>query len=140
MTEDYTIVRAEGDGWRFDFEEREITLIGVIYQTRLQFGPTEVVIESPFDLVVGETRHSRDPSERPKLGPLLAIYPDALVDAVATANGVLRLAFASGSTITVPPDPRYEAWSVVGRAGSLVVCTPGGELAIWDAPGAQSRQ
>jgi hypothetical protein len=135
MTVDYTLLPIEGEGWRFDFEEPALTLIGVNHQTRLHFGSTEVVIETPFHLDVGERTYPLDPSHRSGLGPLLTIYPDTLTDAVATTKGVLRLSFQSGSTLIVPPNPQGDAWSVVGRAGTLVVCTPGGEVAVWRAPG-----
>jgi hypothetical protein len=33
--------------------------------------------------------------------------------------------------VRCPADPDFEAWNVSGGAGLLVVCTPGGGLAIW---------
>jgi hypothetical protein len=45
-----------------------------------------------------------------------------------------RLSFAlGGATVWCASDPDYEAWSYDGRQGEKVVCTPGGELAIWTA-------
>jgi hypothetical protein len=44
------------------------------------------------------------------------------------------LSFADGSLLRCEPDPRYEAWQVVGGLPQhLVVCEPGGELAVWDS-------
>jgi hypothetical protein len=52
---------------------------------------------------------------------------------VSTDDGTLDLAFSDGSSLRCPPDDRYEAWQVVGGFPEhLVVCTPGGELAVWD--------
>jgi hypothetical protein len=121
----------DGDGWRFEIEASDLTYVAVNFQTRLRFGSTEVVIESPFDLTVDGRTHRLDPNARAMLGPLLAMYPDTITEASADADGVLRLTFVSGATITVPPSDQYEAWSVVGLASFQVVCTPGGELAIW---------
>ena len=39
--------------------------------------------------------------------------------------------FEGGARLTVGPDPAYEAWSVSGPDGALVVSTAGGKLAIW---------
>jgi hypothetical protein len=51
----------------------------------------------------------------------------------ASSNGVLLLTFTDGATLRCSPNPEYEAWQVVGgKPESLVVCLPGGELAIWD--------
>jgi hypothetical protein len=128
------LVMRDGEGWRFTLGEPELTFIRVDYQTRLQFGSTQVVIEQRFDLTANDVLHSLDPANRSELGPLLDIYPDLLAEATADRDRVLRLAFVSGAQIVVPPHERYEAWSIVGPGTGLVVCTPGtygGELAIW---------
>ena len=45
-----------------------------------------------------------------------------------------RLSVTLGdATVWCGSDPDYEAWSYDGRQGEKVVCTPGGELAIWNA-------
>jgi hypothetical protein len=49
-------------------------------------------------------------------------------------DGTLCLAFNGGASLRCEPDPQYEAWQVVGGdPQTLVVCMPGGELAIWDS-------
>jgi len=55
------------------------------------------------------------------------------VVAASATDGVLTLKFTDGVTLRCPPDPKYEAWQVVGGSPQyLVVCLPGGELAVWD--------
>ncbi len=110
----------------------ELTFIRVDHQARLQFGESEIVIESPFQLAAAGTVHALDPQDRSGLGPLLAVYPDRLNAAGAQADGTLRLTFISGAAVTVAPDPQFEAWQV-NKATShhLLVCMPGGELAVW---------
>ena len=45
-----------------------------------------------------------------------------------------RLSFTLGdTTVWCGSDPDHEAWSYDGRRGEKVVCTPGGNLAIWNA-------
>jgi hypothetical protein len=42
------------------------------------------------------------------------------------------LAVTIGDTeVHCPADPEFEAWHVSGPDGLLVVCLPGGRLAIW---------
>lgn len=48
---------------------------------------------------------------------------------IAVAGG-LTLALSS-ATLRVDPDPGYEAWELRGPGTEMVVCMPGGELAIW---------
>ena len=49
----------------------------------------------------------------------------------SNADGVLRIAFTDGTTLQTEPDASVEAWQVVGGAPqALVVCLPGGEVAV----------
>lgn len=112
-------------------EERELTFIRVDHQVRFQFGETEVMIESPFTLLAQGQEYESDPEHREGLGPVLALYPDSLRTLVVDQDGTLRLDWESGAALTVPPDPRFEAWQVSGPGHRLIVCTPGGSLAVW---------
>jgi hypothetical protein len=105
----------------FELADTTLTFVRVDFQTRLQFGRSEVIIETPFRLVVGGATHDLDPNDRAGLGPLLALYPDALADLTMSSRGTLTATFASGAVVTIEPDERYEAWSVDGFS-----CPPGG--------------
>jgi hypothetical protein len=64
--------------------------------------------------------------------PLTALV-GRTVSAASAPSGSLRLAFTDGSVLRCDPDPQYEAWQVAGGdPQALIVCEPGGELAIWD--------
>src|SRR4051812_37074248 len=108
------IIETPDGGREFVFAERELTWIRIDFQTRLQFGEAELVIESPFRLSRANAEHDLDPNDRAGLGPLLALYPDTLERMTMTAEGILSATFVSGASVTVGPDPRYEAWNVGG--------------------------
>lgn len=56
------------------------------------------------------------------------------VASTSTSSGVLTLEFTDGTTLRCEPRPDVEAWQVVGGDPEyLVVCMPGGEVAVWDA-------
>ncbi len=114
---------------------RDLSFIRVDHQTRLQFGGFEIVIESPFHMTAPNgTEYNLDPGLRGRLGPVLDLYPDALVTATVDADASLRLRFASGATLEVPADYAFEAWHVNGPDGFLVVCETGGSgLAVWSS-------
>jgi len=64
--------------------------------------------------------------------PLTALV-GRTVSAASAPSGSLHLTFTDGSLLRCDPDPQYEAWQVVGGdPQALIVCEPGGELAIWD--------
>jgi hypothetical protein len=62
-------------------------------------------------------------------------FPSLLNQSVTSASadytGTLILGFDSGTSLRVEPDPDYEAWNITGPRGRMIVCMPGGELAVW---------
>jgi Family of unknown function (DUF6188) len=114
----------------------DMTFVRIDHQTRLQFGDFEIAIESPFRVTAPDgSQNSLDPGVRASLGPVLDLYPDALVTATVDADASLRLRFASGATLDVPAEYGFESWQVNGPGGFLVVCAPGGGgLAVWGGP------
>jgi hypothetical protein len=90
----------------------------------------EITIETP--LHVGDPAPS-DPIE-PTSVAMLAAVQSLLMTTLASvdvAEGVLTLRFDQGPLITVKPDDSFEAWQLRSDAGLLIVCSPGGELAVW---------
>ncbi|GAB3206061.1 hypothetical protein GCM10027294_07080 [Marinactinospora endophytica] len=62
---------------------------------------------------------------------LVGLFGRRIVQATAAKAGSLRLVFDNGVRLMVPPGPGYEAWSLVGPRGELLVCFPGGGLGSW---------
>lgn len=89
----------------------------------------------PFEFLDGKgNQHEVDPEDPESLGPVLSTV-GRRVEAVDTEGGVLTLTFSDASRLQCKPHDRYEAWQVVGGSPQhLVVCTTGGELAVWEAP------
>lgn len=124
------VIRADGS---LDLTLGEVNFIRIDHQARLQVGEVEIVIESPFKLRAEGTEYALDPGERGGLGPFLALWPDELTMVSVGSDGTLHLTFGKGATLTVPPDPHYEAWQIAGPGTALIVCMPGteGQLAVW---------
>lgn len=101
-----------GGGMEFVLEERSLSFIRIDHRTRLQFGPTEVAVTTPFTVESQGVVHRLDPHLRAGLGPLLAVFPGAARWLWTTARGELTVAFESGTKIVVAPDPVIDAWSV----------------------------
>lgn len=110
------------DGGReFVLADPDIAFLAVNFQTRLQFGKAELVIETPFTLTTNDGSYALDPNHRDQLGPLLGIYPDRVERLVMSPNGRLTATFVSGVSLTVEPNDHYEAWNIDG-----FWCPPGG--------------
>lgn len=103
-----------GRGREFTLADPDLTWIAVNYQARLLFCRSECMIGGPFTLQMADALHDLDPNERAALGPLLALYPDTLTRLEMSPDGTLRGTSASGTLLTVPPDPQYADWNICG--------------------------
>jgi hypothetical protein len=92
-----------------------------------------IVIESPFRLDVHGDSFWLSPEEESDDAPqaLRQLVSHTIEEATADAAGALHVIFEGGARLTVEPDAAYEAWSVSGPDGAMVVSTAGGKLAIW---------
>jgi hypothetical protein len=91
----------------------------------------EVTIESPLTVTDGGNCWSGEPQTADAAGALLPLRSRAVTFVKVDADGTLNLGLGE-ATVTVPPDPMYEAWRVRGPRGMLIVCSPGGEyVAVW---------
>lgn len=96
------------------------------------------------DRIVFEAGNEPEPSLYADVGRVVCLDPDGkplalpelvgrAISQASTTDGTLLVTFTDGATLRTPPDPNHEAWQVVGGTPhSLVVCLPGGELAVWD--------
>ena len=67
------------------------------------------------------------------LAPVLGLIGLNVDRAEAMKDGTLAIAFADGTSVTVPPDPNYEAWEFTGERGAKLISLPGGDVAVWES-------
>ena len=106
------------------------------YAVHLEVGHDhEVTIETPFEVVDGNSQWSGDPLTDEAAGALLPMNLREVTSARIATDGTFILGFGS-AILTVPPAPLYEAWQVRGPDGLLIVCSPGGEyIVVWEPEG-----
>lgn len=100
---------------------------------RLDFGAPdfpELTIETPITVTRSGTVRAGEPHSQLVLMTLLGLLNQA-AEATIADDGQLTLRFTEGTSLTVRPDDKYEAWQLRDDNGLLIVCTPGGGLAIW---------
>jgi hypothetical protein len=92
-------------------------------------------IESPFKFSLPGKHYNLSPDSDPQESflPMEVLLNQAVTKSEADDSGALSLVFDNGAKIHVEPDDEYEAWTVSGPDGFLVVSMPGGELATWEA-------
>ncbi|MBF6124814.1 DUF6188 family protein [Nocardia brasiliensis] len=115
-----------------------LATVTLAFTATMRFGSPdefELQIEGELELRTSTGSVLRAPSND---YAVVAAELDSLIGSVVTradaseSDGLI-LEFSSGAAIHVPIDNDYEAWGIVGRDGSRVICTPGGEFAIWSA-------
>lgn len=116
---------------------QRVLLVAVAGGIEMQFGlrlggtlPYTLRIESPFFFRggLGETSVDfRDASEQglATLGRVGATLGSYCTRAVMEPEESLRMQFSNGSSIYVPVDPQFEAWTFSGPEG-ILVSHPGG--------------
>lgn len=112
--------------------ERDLSWLRFDYEIQLRFGDAEVRLSGAFRLTLDGRDYDLHPAHHADLGPVLRLFPGACESLVVESDGTLRLTFESGHAITAPPDERFEAWAVAGAGPHLVVCAPGGAVAVFD--------
>jgi Family of unknown function (DUF6188) len=113
---------------------RTVTSIHVEYALYLRLSEQyNVTVESPFRFNLPDRSVELSPeTDAEEVRALLGRLVGHRIDAAAVSEKrALTIDFDDSTRLTVDPDPAYEAWNVSGPAGFLVVCMPGGELAIW---------
>ena len=76
----------------------------------------EVTIETPFEVIDGNSRWGGEPLTADATGALLPLNLREVTSGHIAADGTLVLGLGS-ATLTVPPHPMYEAWQVRGPMG-----------------------
>ncbi|HEV2460862.1 MAG TPA: DUF6188 family protein [Ktedonobacterales bacterium] len=94
-----------------------------------------VRIGGPFDYVVEDTTRRLDAAECPEeLGPALRLFRQTVESATITHGGTLQIQFSGRAFLRIPSLADYEAWEVTEGDGRRLICMPGGEIAIFEAP------
>lgn len=103
------------------------------YGVHLEVGDDyEVTIETPFEVVDGDTRWAGEPLTANAAGALLPLNLREVSSGHIEPDGALVLGLGP-ATLRVPPHAVYEAWEARGPDGLLIVCSPGGEyVAVWE--------
>ncbi|MER6971122.1 DUF6188 family protein [Nocardioides sp. NPDC000445] len=98
-------------------------------------GGTSVRIETSLVLTeAGQASMPIDPQNLETDQDLLRVLLGHTVEhAVADDGGSLTITFDNGATLTVAPDPDFEAWSITCPNGAIVLSLDGGGLSRWGA-------
>lgn len=91
-------------------------------------------IEGAFAYTADGTTSLLEPGPDPTaLCPALGLLWRTVESAAVDAKGVLELTFSGQARLRVPPDPRFEAWTLNAPGNVLIVSGPGGAVTTFGA-------
>ncbi len=90
-----------------------------------------ISIEGRAQLTRGGETHTLDPAKLPSLLPAFKLVSVVIDEMIATDDGTLRVVFADGHVLTVPPDPDLGTWQVIGEGGWVAYSMEAGYLGLW---------
>lgn len=124
----------EGDHYTIELPEGEsVNRCYIDFQFTMQLLGCQllVVVEGPFVLRTGTSTIVVDPEIPESIGPALSVVRRKVESIKAYDRGMLEVTFDHDLAITVEPLELFEAWNIAGNGGPMLVCMPGGKLAVW---------
>ena len=111
--------------------ERCIVDYGISYEVETSDGTATLRIEGEFHLESHNEQYSLSPETPLCLGPALALLHSSIQTASAQSDGKLVLRLEDGRSLSINADEEYEAWQLKGPNKLMLVCMPGGNIAVW---------
>lgn len=128
-------------GWLLKMDEGRIQRIEVDFRLGLLFGDktetASLYIETPCH-IRSEGNNTRLVPDAPwTLAPALTIINAEIADVSIQKTGYLTVKLKDGRSLEIEPNEQYEAWQVGSTNGFLLVCSPGGGVAMFQQPGSE---
>ena len=83
-----------------------------------------LIMETPFQLVIGTHTYRVDPSRKETHPPVCGLLHTAVTEAVVSHDQVLDLSFNDGSSLSVGPHAKYESWHLQGDGIPQILVRP----------------
>lgn len=132
-------LQEENDRWLIPMQGYVVTQCRIDYAFGIELWKSDefwfsIRISGNFICRVNDREYHLSAEHAPtEISPALSIIHKPVELAIAKKDGLLELAFSPDIQITVLPNPQYEAWELSGPKGLHLICTPGGNVAVWDA-------
>lgn len=128
-------LRKEHNGWRLALEHAVVSMLKIDFRLSLVLGEAadavELIVETPFHVVSSGVDILCIPEKPGTLSPILPLVNTTVNSLVITEAGHIFVEFDNGASLSIDPDPSYEAWQLAGTIG-LLVCSPGGGVSQFE--------
>jgi hypothetical protein len=131
-------------GWLLAMDEGRIQRIEVDFRLGFLFGDktetASLYIETPCYLRCEGRNIPLTPHDPCSLAPALALFNADVADVTIQRTGHLTARLKDGRFVEVDPNEQYEAWQLGSANGFLLVCSPGGEVALFQQRGSMQEK
>jgi hypothetical protein len=122
-------------GWLLAMDGGRVQRIEIDFRLGLLFGDkaemASLYIETPCYLRCEGRDIRLIPDEPCSLAPALALFNAEVADVSIQRTGHLTAMLKDGRSLEVDPNEQYEAWQISSTNGFLLVCSPGGEVSLF---------
>jgi hypothetical protein len=123
------------DGWILSMDQGRVLRIEIDFRLGLLLGDgSEAVtlhIEVPCQFNDGGVDVELRPGEPSSLNPILPFFYAEVDSVTIQKTGRLSVEFRGGQRLHVDPNDAYEAWEIGWQDHFLMVCTPGGDVSVF---------
>jgi hypothetical protein len=135
------ILRQADGSYILTFPTAKLSAIQIDFTVTLsirdQLTEVNIRIGEPFVVEGPNGSATATPGVVETLACVLPLWNGTATHVVIANNGELTLPFEDGRRVVVPPNENLEAWEIGARdpeQSLLIVCAPGGEVAIFERP------
>lgn len=135
----------EAERWSLNFDQAQVQMIQIDFRVSLLLADGSdhawLRIATACSLNHGADQDLLIPEETESVAPILALFNAAATGIIIEKTGRLVLR-AGGANLEIAPDEAYEAWELACKIGGteyLLVCSPGGKIALYHDSGGATR-
>jgi hypothetical protein len=130
-----SVITEYPDRWVVRMEDAAVSLCSfdwaVSWLITTVAGDVVIRVAEPFLFGVGDLVRLDPDGDPRQLAPVLATVRDSVVRVEASVGGRLEIEFGAGAVAIVDSSELYEAWTVTGPGGAMLVASPGGGVVVW---------
>jgi hypothetical protein len=135
-------LREETDDWSLAIDNGRVQMIQVDFRLSLLIVDAHdhawLRIGTACTLRGTEGAAALIPDQATSVSPILPFFNGSVTSLTVAKAGKLVARFGNGAVLEIEPDEAYEAWELacsIGTTKYLLVCSPGGKVALFQDSG-----
>jgi hypothetical protein len=123
------------DGWRLELNDARLAALHIGFRLGVDIADAtstlQLTVETPCQLRQATKSTSINPTEPATIAPMLPMFNAIVYTVTIQRTGQLTVDFVNGLQLIVNPSDQFEAWQLACTGKFLLVCGPGGGVALF---------